>query len=57
VLELVNVSVVLGVMYLTLMDSTLVAITVGNFVFLHNVTASGLLGRSMGYMRRDLLRY
>jgi len=52
VLELVNVSVVLGLMYLTLMDSTLVAITVGNFVFLHNVTAPGLLGRSMGYMRR-----
>jgi hypothetical protein len=42
VLEVVNASVVLGLMNLTLVNVTLAAIMLGNFVVLHNVTAPGL---------------
>jgi len=41
-LEVINASLVLGLMNLTLVNVTLAAITLGDFVVLHNVTPPGL---------------
>ena len=40
-LEVINASLVLGLMNLTLVNVTLAAITLGDFVVLHNVTPPG----------------